>query len=607
MAFAPLPAVPPLGRRYGCGYCRCGRVATGCGASEAGAGSVAGRRRRRPLATRCAAATAAGARSPRAAGDDKRQSNTIHSASVSSALSEATRDILRVSARQVARRVRSGALSAERVARAYLHAAAATEPAVRGYLLLDADAALARARAVDAARARGERLGRLAGVPLAVKDNLSTRGVRTTAGSRVLSDFVPAYDATAVERMLGEHAVLLGKTNLDEFGMGSSTETSAFGATTNPHDERRVPGGSSGGSAAVVAAGSALVALGSDTGGSVRQPASYCGVVGVKPSYGRVSRHGLLAYASSLDTVGPIARDVRDVALCLDVIAGRDARDGTTIEYRAGQQRQHADEGADDASDSAGASGADDELDGPPPSLAGLRVGVLAEAMGEQVDSDVRAAMRAAADTLRSLGADVVDVSLPRLSPSCASYYVIASSEASANLARYDGVRYGTRDASAGNTRDMYLRTRSRGFGEEVKRRIMLGTYALSSGYYNAYYRKAQQVRALVAHDFAALFGDGDDRERGARREHCDLLISPVAPTSAFRIGEKSGVGMYRDDVMTIPASLAGLPALSVPCAAASERSAGLPIGLQLIGRYADDAGVLRAGHAFEIARPATA
>lgn len=424
---------------------------------------------------------------------------------------------------------------------------------------------------LDAACATSGSGGALAGAALAVKDNLCVAGMATSAGSRVLENYVPAYSATAVARLQAAGAVVIGKTNMDEFGMGSSTENSAYGVTRNPWGEGRVPGGSSGGSAAAVAAGICRYALGSDTGGSIRQPASFCGVTGLKPSYGRVSRHGLLAYASSLDTVGPITRSVADAAQVLQIIAGHDPMDSTTVTEPVGDYvGLLAAEGAE--------------------SLKGVTVGVVTETLGEGVSADVVASVRSAVGQLEALGATVREVSLPRLSAATSAYYVLAPSEASANLARYDGVRYGVRSDLAKNSADMYTRSRGEGFGAEVKRRICVGTYALSTGYYDAYYLRAQRVRALVREDYASVFGAG-----------VDVLVSPVAPTTAFEIGEKTKdpTDMYFGDVMTIPASLAGLPALSVPCGLCSK---GMPVGLQIVGPYLDEAAVLRVGHAYQLA-----
>lgn len=438
---------------------------------------------------------------------------------------------------------------------------------VRSFLSVDAEGAVNRARAVDALVARGDDLP-LAGVPVAVKDNVMASGQPTTGGSRILDGFEGAYPATAVARLEAAGAVVVGKTNLDEFGMGSSTENSGFASTKNPWDLDRVPGGSSGGSAAAVAARLVPLALGSDTGGSIRQPASFCGVVGLKPSYGRVSRHGLLAYASSLDTVGPLACSAADTALALSVIAGADGFDGTCADSPVPDYTAELKGGAD---------------------LRGLSVGVITDAMGVGVDAEVRSAVAGAVGALEALGARAREVALPNLEAATAAYYVLATSEASANLARYDGIRYGVR-ASADSAKDVYMRSRAEGLGDEVKRRIVLGTFALSSGFYDDYYLKAQRVRALVAADFRAAFASG-----------VDVLVSPVAPTPAFRLGEKTEnqVDMYLDDRMSVPASLAGLPALSVPCGFTKE---GLPIGLQIIGPYLAEAAVLEVGHAYQTA-----
>ena len=483
--------------------------------------------------------------------------------------------MLTLSAHQVARSVRSGELSAERIATAYLEQVAAAEASVGAYLVLDAEAVLERARSLDVRRARGEKLGALAGVPIAVKDNLVTARLATTAGSRLLSQYTPPYHATCVERLLRADAVLMGKTAMDEFGMGSSTETCAYGVTRNPVDTTRTPGGSSGGSAAAVAAHMALAALGSDTGGSVRQPASFCGVVGMKPSYGRVSRNGLIAYASSLDTVGPLGRTVGDVALCLEAIAGADDADSTCLPGAAPPFWERTTEAL-----------AEEQAP-----LRGKRIGLWTEALDDTaVDDSVRATILQARDAFTALGAEVRPVSLPHLAAACSAYYILASSEASSNLARYDGVRYGARDPEAANTASMYTSTRTHGLGEEVKRRVMLGTYALSAGYYEAYYQQAMRVRNVVTLALRELF------------EGVDWLLAPVAPTPAFRLGEKRAVDMYSGDRMTVPASLAGLPAISVP---GKVREGELPAGVQVIGRYLDDEGVLLAAAALERATKA--
>jgi aspartyl-tRNA(Asn)/glutamyl-tRNA(Gln) amidotransferase subunit A len=402
----------------------------------------------------------------------------------------------------------------------------------------------------------------LAGVPVVLKDNLCTRGVPTTCGSRILEGWRPPYDATVVERLRRAGAIILGKTNLDEFAMGSSTENSAYGPTRNPWDRARVPGGSSGGSAAAVAAGYAPLALGSDTGGSVRLPAAFCGVVGLKPTYGRVSRYGLVAFASSLDQIGPFALDVADCALILGAIAGHDPRDSTSAGIASRDFLAEVERGA-----------------------RGIRLGVPAEAMGAGVEAPVRQAVRAALQVFESLGLPVEEIALPTLDAALPTYYILAPAEASSNLARYDGVQYGPR-APAVDLYAMYAETRRGGFGPEVKRRIMLGTYALSAGYYEAYYIKAQRVRTLVARDFARAF------------ERVDAVVMPVAPTPAFALGERTDdpLTMYLSDVFTIPVNLAGLPGLAVPCG--FDRH--LPIGLQLIGRPFDEATLLRAGWAYQ-------
>jgi aspartyl-tRNA(Asn)/glutamyl-tRNA(Gln) amidotransferase subunit A len=405
----------------------------------------------------------------------------------------------------------------------------------------------------------------VAGIPVALKDVLTTNGVRTTCGSKILESYVPPYDATAWTRLAGAGAVLVGKTNCDEFAMGSSNENSAFGPVHNPWDLDRVPGGSSGGSAAAVAAGEAVWALGTDTGGSVRQPAALCGVVGLKPTYGRISRYGLIAFASSLDTVGTFTRTVRDAAAMLGVLAGHDPRDATSLDAPVPDYADGLDRGID-----------------------GLRVGVLTEAFGEGVEPGVAASVRAAIDRLEGLGASIGEVELPHAPYALSAYYLIAPSECSSNLARYDGVRYGSR--APGEHADsiaMMMATRGQGFGPEVKRRIMLGTYALSAGYYEAYYGQAQKVRTLVIGDYDAAF------------ERFDVLVSPTSPTTAFRIGEKADdpMAMYLNDVFTIPANLAGVPAISIP---SGLDDAGLPIGLQLTAPALDEPTLLRVAHALE-------
>jgi aspartyl-tRNA(Asn)/glutamyl-tRNA(Gln) amidotransferase subunit A len=457
---------------------------------------------------------------------------------------------------------RAGVLRPTEVTEAYLARIQALDARLGAYLTVTADRARAAAESADARWRAGTPRGPLDGVPVALKDNLCTRGVRTTCASRILEHFVPPYDATAVARLEAAGAVILGKTNLDEFAMGSSTEHSAFQLTRNPWALDRVPGGSSGGSAAAVAGGLAAAALGSDTGGSVRQPAAFCGVVGLKPTYGRVSRYGLVAFASSLDQIGPITRDVRDAALLLGVIAGPDPRDATSVDLPV-----------------------EDYLAALEGGVAGLRLGLCREAFVDGLDPEVALAVRRALEVFRELGATVEEVSLPSTAWGVAVYYVLAPAEASSNLARYDGVRYGLRVPGAPDVVEMTARTRALGFGAEVKRRIMLGTYALSAGYYEAYYGRAQRVRTLIRRDFETAFG------------RVDLLVTPTTPNVAFRHGEKADpLAMYLNDILTIPANLAGLPALSVPCGVSA---AGLPIGLQLIGRPFDEGRVLRAAHAY--------
>ncbi|KAJ8900945.1 hypothetical protein NDN08_000242 [Rhodosorus marinus] len=474
------------------------------------------------------------------------------------------------SALEIAEGVRSGAFSAEEVTREYLDRIVDRDSEICAFLSVDAEEALESARRIDRARENSEKLGSLAGVPVAVKDNLCIKGSSTTAGSRILENYVAPYTATAVQRLQAAGAVLIGKTNMDEYGMGSSTEKSAFTTTRNPWDTSRVSGGSSGGSAAAVAARECVIAVGSDTGGSIRQPASYCGVTGLKCTYGRVSRYGLLAYASSLDTVGPLATSAVDAALAAQIMAGVDRLDGTSL--------------PDDVPDFVGMlqdkSGA---------SLEGVRIGVIDEAFEGGIDDQVAEKVNDAISVLESLGAEVVRTSLPNLRVATSAYYILAPSEASANLARYDGVRYGERNEDPENMSSLYTMSRKNGLGEEVKRRIMVGTFALSTGYYDAFYLRAQKIRTVVAQDFQSAF-----------EKDIDLLVSPVSPTPAMGVGEKADdpVSMYTQDILTIPASLAGLPAISVPCGFSST---GLPIGLQVIGSFGKEADVLRAAHAYQL------
>jgi len=442
---------------------------------------------------------------------------------------------------------------------------AAVDPTLHAYLDVTADRARADANRIDEARAAGEDLPPLAGVPLAIKDNLCTKGIRTTCSSRMLENFVAPYESTVTERLWQAGAVLLGKTNLDEFAMGSSTETSAFGASSNPWDLSRVPGGSSGGSAAAVASGECMAALGSDTGGSIRQPASFCGVVGLKPTYGRVSRWGLVAFASSLDQVGPFTTNVADAAELLQVMAGADPRDATCLDVAV-----------------------PDYCSAFLEPLSGVRVGLISECFDQNgLDLQVKASVLAAADQLQSLGAELVEVSCPRFSDGIATYYVIAPSEASANLARYDGVKYGYRSEGANSLAEMTALSRAEGFGSEVQRRILIGTYALSAGYMDAYYKKAQQVRTLIRRDFEAAF------------KSVDVLLTPTSPTTAFPVGAHADdpLAMYLADLLTIPANLAGLPAISLPC---GFDDAGLPIGVQLITNVLEESRLLQVAFHYE-------
>ena len=466
---------------------------------------------------------------------------------------------------ELAERFRRGDATPTQAAREYLDRIAALDPRVKAYLTVTGEAALLRAAEADARFKSGSPRGPLDGVPLGVKDVFCTRGVRTTCGSKILEGFVPPYDATVVARLLGAGAVILGKLNMDEFAMGSSTENSAYFTTRNPWDLSRVPGGSSGGSAAAVAADLAAAALGTDTGCSIRQPAAFCGNVGLKPTYGRVSRFGLVAFASSLDQVGPFAKDVLDAALMLQAVAGHDPMDSTSAAIPVPDYAAELGRG-----------------------VRGLRVGIPAEYFIEGLDAEVEAAVRAAVETLKGLGAKTESVSLPHSEYGLAAYYLIAPAECSSNLARYDGVKYGLRVPGARDLIDMYSRTRGAGFGAEVKRRVMLGTYALSAGYYDAYYGKAQKVRTLVQRDFQKAF------------ESVDVIVAPTTPSAAFKMGEKEDpLSMYLNDVFTIPVNLAGLPGLSVP---AGFTKSGLPVGLQIIGKAFDEATLLRTAKAYEAA-----
>ncbi|MBI4117288.1 MAG: Asp-tRNA(Asn)/Glu-tRNA(Gln) amidotransferase subunit GatA [Parcubacteria group bacterium] len=407
----------------------------------------------------------------------------------------------------------------------------------------------------------------LYGIPCAIKDNILIEDTRCTAGSKILENYISTYDASVIKKLREAGAVFLGKTNLDEFAMGSSTENSAFGPTKNPHDLSRVPGGSSGGSAAAVSAGIAVFALGSDTGGSIRLPASFCGVVGLKPTYGRVSRYGLMAMASSLDQIGPITKNVYDAALVLNIIAGQDKLDSTTASVEVPDYTYGIDS-----------------------SIKGLKIGVPKEYFGEGLDDEIESVIQKAISKLQNLGAEIIEISLPHSEYALAAYYIIMPCEVSANLARYDGIKYGYRAESGKNLLDVYLKSRGEGFGEEVRRRIMLGTYALSAGYYDAYYRKALAVRALVKKDFDEAF------------KKVDVIVGPTAPSPAFKLGEKTGdpLSMYLADIYTVAINLAGLPAVSVPGGFVNKKGKDLPVGLQIIGRHFDEAAILRVAHNFE-------
>lgn len=455
-------------------------------------------------------------------------------------------------------------VTAVEITRSVLERISAIDDCIGAYLLVDEQTAIAQAEDADSRRSEGEDVSPVAGIPIALKDLLSTEGMATTCASRMLENYVPAYDATVVSRLRQAAAVFPGKLNMDEFAMGSSNENSAYQQTKNPWDIERVPGGSSGGSAAAVAADECIAALGSDTGGSIRQPASFCGVVGLKPTYGRVSRYGLVAFASSLDQIGTLTKSVADAGILLQEIAGYDPHDSTSVnlpvpDYLAALEKD----------------------------LKGLKVGIPKEYFSGDLHPEVRAAVQQAIAVFTGLGVAIDDVSLPHTEYAVATYYLVATAEASSNLARYDGVKYGYRVPDADGLLDMYCKTRALGFGPEVKRRIMLGTYALSAGYYDAYYKKAQQVRTLIKQDFEQVFS------------HCDLILSPVSPTPAFKIGEKTAdpLAMYLSDILTIPVNLAGLPAISVPCGFSS---GGLPIGLQLIARpFAEDC-LLQAAYHYE-------
>lgn len=433
---------------------------------------------------------------------------------------------------------------------------------IKAFLTLNKEEALKKAKEIDEKRKNGEQLGYLAGIPVAIKDNISTKGLKTTCASNIIKDYIPPFDATVIENLKNADAIIIGKTNLDEFAMGSSTETSAFQITKNPWDISRVPGGSSGGSAAAVASQMAPFSLGSETGGSVRQPASFCGLVGLKPTYGLVSRYGLIAFASSFDQIGPFTRNVEDAAIVMNVIAGYDKMDSTSVKREK-----------------------ENYLEGLKNDIKGLKIGVPKEYL-EALEGNVKSQMEHVIKTFENLGAEVEMMSLPHSEYGLEAYYILAPSEASSNLARFDGIRYGNRASDYNNTEELFVKTRSEGFGEEVKRRIMMGTYCLSSGYYDAYYKKAQEVRTLIKNDFDKAF------------EKYDILISPTTLSTAFKIGEKNDdpIAMYQSDKLTVGVNIAGVPAISIPCGL----SDNMPIGLQIIGKNFDEAKILNVAYNFE-------
>jgi aspartyl-tRNA(Asn)/glutamyl-tRNA(Gln) amidotransferase subunit A len=438
------------------------------------------------------------------------------------------------------------------------------EGKIKAYLLLTEEEAFRQADEVDRKIAKGKEIGDLAGIPIGLKDILCTKGIQTTCASKILEGYVPFYDGTVIKKLKEKEAVFLGKLNMDEFAMGSSTENSGFQVTHNPWDLERIPGGSSGGSAAAVAAGECIAALGTDTGGSIRQPAGCCGVVGLKPTYGRVSRYGLVAFASSLDQIGPITKDVEDCAILMNAISGYDPCDSTSVKEEVPDYKQSLKRG-----------------------IKGVRIGIPKEYFIEGMDPEVEKAIRGAIDSFRKWGAEIQEISLPHTEFAVAVYYIIATAEASSNLARYDGVKYGFRSKGYRDLMEMYTQTRAKGFGKEVKRRIILGTYVLSAGYYEAYYRKASQVRTLMRKDFDNAF------------QKVDVIVAPTAPTPAFRIGEKTEdpLQMYLSDIHTIPVNLAGIPAISIPCGFSRQ---GLPIGLQLMGKHFDEGMLLKVAYTFE-------
>ncbi len=473
-------------------------------------------------------------------------------------------DIRNLTALETGRLIKEGKLTSVDATKAVLGSIAATDKDINAYITVIADAALKRAAEVDADIAAGRLTGPLAGVPISIKDNICTKGVKTTCASKILGDFEPPYDATVIEKLNAAGMVIVGKLNMDEFAMGSTTETSFYGATRNPWNTERVPGGSSGGAAAAVAAGSAVCAIGSDTGGSIRQPSSYCGVTGMKPTYGTVSRYGLIAYASSLDQMGPVAKDAADCAALLDVISGRDEHDGTSLDV---EHKSYLDALSGD--------------------VRGLKIGIPSECFSDGLDPDVKASVLAAAESFKALGAEVEYFPLPLIQYAVPTYYIVATAEASSNLSRFDGVKYGWRAEDYDGLTDLYVKTRTEGFGEEVKSRILLGTFSLSTGYYDAYYKKALQVKSLIKGAFDEAF------------EKYDIILCPTAPTTAPKLGESLSdkLKMYLSDIYTVSVNLAGLPGISLPCG--FDKNA-MPIGVQLIGQALDDAKVLNAAYAYQ-------
>ena len=455
-------------------------------------------------------------------------------------------------------------VTSRQIAEAFYKRIKAVDGRIKAYLRLTEDLAFRQADEVDRKMTRGEAVGDLAGIPLGIKDIMCTKGILTTCGSKILENYVPFYDGTVIQKLKRNEAVFLGKLNMDEFAMGSSTENSGYQVTRNPWDLERIPGGSSGGSAAAVAGHECVAALGTDTGGSIRQPAHCCGIVGLKPTYGRVSRYGLVAFASSLDQIGPMTKDVSDCAIMMNAISGYDPSDSTSVNVEVPDYRSFLVNG-----------------------VKGVRIGIPREYFVEGMDPDVEKGVREAIELLKRVGAEIHEISLPHTEYAVAVYYIICTAEASSNLARFDGVKYGLRSQGHHDLMEMYTRTRARGFGKEVKRRIILGTYVLSAGYYDAYYKKASQVRTLMRMDFEEAF------------QKVDVIVTPVAPTAAFRIGEKveDPLQMYLSDIFTIPVNLAGIPALALPCGFTRE---GLPIGLQIMGKHFDEGSLLRVGYTFE-------